>query len=548
MRRVVFVVIASATLLLMSSTAGLTNDKQQALTVASHGDPFASCLVTGANALTSIAANFPDTELEPWVASNPANRRNLIGSYQQDRWTDGGAKGLVAAYSLNSGQSWKQVPLPFSECAGPFYGGNVLHYERASDPFDSIGKDGIAYAVSLSFSNNGDNAVGAARSTDGGRTWTNQQTIIADSGADPTLPFNDKESVTADPSAPGTAYAVWDRSFVAPCSAGPRALGSGQRPQTRISKERPAGTAGQNRTGTAAAAPAAAAPVCFVEPTYFSKTTDGGVHWSPPQVIVPTAAGEATISNQIVVNRQTGALYNFFTFFDNQGGISVELVISLDGGATWSGRQLVSSEDVVGISDPRNPFLAVRSGIIVNPAIDPRSGQLYVAWEASFNGSRNDEAVISTSPSGLTGSWSPPSLISPPGDPGAFIPQIDVNQRGQVGALFYDFRNLTAGTPASILPTDTWFRRTNGPGVAFSHEEHLGRFNMLMAPVAGGFFVGDYEGLVAQQDNSFLAFFSQSVCADVSCPASGNGIGAPTHAPDPQDIFATTTGGGDGQN
>jgi len=544
MRRVVSVVIASATLLLMSSTGGLTNDNERALTVASHGDPFASCLAIGAD---SLGVNYPDTELEPWVAANPANRRNLIGSYQQDRWLDGGAKGLVAAYSFNTGQSWNQVPLPFSECAAPFYRGNVLHYERASDPWNSIGVDGIAYAVSLSVSfSSGDNAVGAARSTDGGRTWTNQQTIIADSGSDPTLPFNDKESVTADPQIPGTAYAVWDRSFLAPCSAGARApSSSSQRLQTRKSKERPAGTAGVNRAGTSAAA---ATPICFVEPTYFSKTTDGGVHWSSPKVIVPTAPDEATISNQIVVNHKRGALYNFFTFFDSQGGISVELVISLDGGTTWSGRQVVSSEDVVGVSDPRNPSLFVRSGIIVNPAIDPRSGQLYVAWEASFNGSRNDQAVISTSLSGQTGTWSPPSLISPPADPGAFTPQIDVNQLGQVGATFYDIRNLKPSTPASILPTDTWFRRTDGPGVSFGHEEHLGRFNMLMAPVAGGFFVGDYEGLVAQQDNSFLAFFSQPDCADVSCPASGNGIGAPTHAPDPQDIFASTIGDQVGQH
>jgi hypothetical protein len=75
MRRVVTVVIASATLLLLSSTAGLTNDKEPALTVASHGDPFASCVGIGAN---SIGVNYPDTELEPWVAANPANRRNLL--------------------------------------------------------------------------------------------------------------------------------------------------------------------------------------------------------------------------------------------------------------------------------------------------------------------------------------------------------------------------------------------------------------------------------------------------------------------------------------
>jgi hypothetical protein len=536
MRRAVFGVIAAATLVLMSSTAGLTNDRQRPSTVASQGDPFASCLGVGAN---SVGVNYPDTELEPWVAANPANRRNLIGSYQQDRWLDGGAKGLVAAYSFNGGQSWKPVPLPFSECAAPFYGGNVLHYERASDPWQSIGKDGIAYAVTLSFSNNGDNAVGAARSLDGGRTWTNQQAIIADSAA----AFNDKESVTADPRLPGTAYAVWDRAFLAPCPLGLHPKSQTSSTRVRTSTERPAAATIQNRAGTSAAA---AAAQCIFQPTFLSRTTDSGVHWETPQIIVPTAPNEATLGNVVVVNRQSGALYNFFTFFDANGAASAELAISTDNGSTWGGRQVVSNEDIVSIFDPRNHFLTVRSGAIVSPAIDPNSGQLYVAWEdARFNGDLNDQAVISTSPTGLTGSWSAPSQISPPGDPGAFNPMIDVNQLGQVGATFYDIRNLKPSTPTSILPTDTWFRRTDGPGVVFGHEEHLGRYNILMAPVAiGGFFVGDYEGLVAQPDNSFLAFFSQSDCADVGCPASGNGIGALTHAPDPQDIFASTVGGG----
>jgi hypothetical protein len=135
-RKLLPVVIAAAALVLLSSTAGLSNNSDRAAGVASQGDPYAGCLVTGANTLTSIAVVNPDTELEPWVAANPANGRNLIGTYQQDRWNDGGAKGLVAAFSTNSGRSWTPVPLPFSECAAPFYHGNVLHYERASDPLD----------------------------------------------------------------------------------------------------------------------------------------------------------------------------------------------------------------------------------------------------------------------------------------------------------------------------------------------------------------------------------------------------------------------------
>jgi len=537
-------VFGAVFVVLLSSTAALTNNnndnRASEATVASHGDPFATCMVIGANTVTSIAVNYPDTEPEPWLASHPGNSRILVGSYQQDRWNDGGAKGLVAAYSSNGGNTWKSVPLPFSQCAAPYYGGNVLHYERASDAWNSIGVDGIAYAVSISFSNDGTNAVGAARSTDGGRSWTNQQAVIADGAA----AFNDKESVTADPKLPGTAYIVWDRSFVGPCPPGQRAKsGIPASQQRRLSKERPAGSARSSGIKTPA-------QTCFFQPTFFSRTTDGGITWEAPRPIAATAPDEATLGNVIVVNHQTGALYDFYTHFDATG-VAVELVISTDKGTTWSNPQVVSDEQVTGVFDPRNRSeITVRSGDIVSPAIDPNSGQLYVAWEDSrFNGGQNDQAVISTSSTGLTGTWTPPSLISPPGDPAAFTPTIDVNRLGEVGALFYDLRNLKPSTPPSILPTDTWFRRTDGPGLTFTHEVHLGSYNMLMSPVAiGGFFVGDYEGIAARPDSSFAAFFTQAVCGDVSCPSGGNGIGAPSQAPDSQNVYASTIGKADNQD
>jgi hypothetical protein len=80
----------------------------------------------------------------------------------------------------------------------------VLQYERTSDPWVSIGPDGTAYAVSLPF--DADfirNGLGAAVSHDGGRTWVHQRDIdplVA--SADTFNPADDKESVTADPSAP----------------------------------------------------------------------------------------------------------------------------------------------------------------------------------------------------------------------------------------------------------------------------------------------------------------------------------------------------------
>ena len=34
---------------------------------------------------------FVNAEVEPWIAVNPANPTNLVGVWQQDRWTDGGS-------------------------------------------------------------------------------------------------------------------------------------------------------------------------------------------------------------------------------------------------------------------------------------------------------------------------------------------------------------------------------------------------------------------------------------------------------------------------
>jgi len=50
----------------------------------------------------------------------------------------------------------------------------------------------------------------------------------------------------------------------------------------------------------------------YFGPALLSKTTDFGATWSTPRVIVGGASQDQTIGNQIVINRQTGALYNFF--------------------------------------------------------------------------------------------------------------------------------------------------------------------------------------------------------------------------------------------
>src|SRR6266702_1583830 len=432
---------------------------------------YATCTIGGPG------TNYVNAEVEPYVAVNPANTSNIIGVWQQDRWSNGGAHGLVAGVSTDGGSTWTKVSLPFSQCAGG------LDYQRASDPWVSFGPDGTAYAVSISFDGSDNkNAVGAATSTDGGQTWDHLQTIVSYTSNGGQF-FTDKESVTADPVKAGTAYTVWD-TLVAPT-------------------DRP-----DDNPHTSA----------FTGDAYFSQTTNGGRTWSTPKVIVHTKQNTQTIGNQIVVDPRNGTLYDFFDLILHPTGVAfnVAFVKSTDGGATWSAPQIISTLGTAFVTDP-NTGQAIRTGdIIPEPAIDSASGQLYVVWQdARFTKGKFDEVALSTSSDGGA-TWSTPIRVNsymPPNPPG-FTPSINVNATGTVGITFYDFRNLT--TQTTTLPTDYWSVTSTNHGASFGNETHIaGSFDMLRAPFASGFFVGDYESL-GTSATSFQPFFVQANSGNTS--------------------------------
>src|SRR5260370_31344332 len=139
---------------------------------------------------------YVNAEVEPYVAINPANALNIVGEWQQDRWNTGGAHGLVAGYSFDGGQTWGETPLPFSACAK---GG--LSYERASDPWVSIGPDGTIYANAISFDiiTTTRNAVAGATSSDGGKTWQNLSVLVSYDATQESQLSTDHNAITAAP-------------------------------------------------------------------------------------------------------------------------------------------------------------------------------------------------------------------------------------------------------------------------------------------------------------------------------------------------------------
>jgi Neuraminidase (sialidase) len=487
------VVVSAAVLLLGTASPASAYQYSVGSPVPASGpSPFAGCAV-GAFGPSSV--NYPNTEVEPFVAVNPTNPANFIGVFQQDRWNDGGAHGLVASRSLTAGTSWTESWAEFTACSG---GTGQNAYERSSDPWVTFDPNGNAYQISLSTSDVLEtSAILTSKSTDGGATWSSPTTLIRDTTG---LHFNDKESITADPTRAGYVYAVWDRGT----------LPGGSRSQT--SEAHSAAYRGQ---------------------PMFSRTTDGGATWTTP--IAMSNQNMFTIGHQIAV-LPDGTLVDAFMNFrgsgrqpsDNQTFEAV--MISRDAGLHWSQPIKIANYvwppgcefELVCDPDTGQP---VRAGhYIPDIGVDRITGAVYVVWaDARFSGGTRTDIVLSRSTDGGRG-WSIPAKVNQtPVPAAAFNGVVEVSSDGTVGVEYYDFRNNTA---APGLPTDVFLAHSHDGGATWSEQHIDGSFDMENAPVARGYFLGDYQGLTTI-GRDFLLFYSRTSAAANSADIAAVRVTAP---------------------
>jgi hypothetical protein len=399
--------------------------------------------------------------VEPYLAINPSNPSNLVGAWQQDRWSDGGAHGLVAGSSMDGGKTWKRHKLPLSVCAGGTQanGGN---YARASDPWVSISPDGTAYVISISFTGatlqpGSSGGVLVSRSRDGGVAWSEAATLIHDGAS----AFNDKETITADPTDSHFVYAVWDRL---------------------------------TRSNHGAA--------------MFARTTDGGSTWETATAIYDPGVGNQTLGNEIVV-ASDGTLVDVFEEIDNTSNnmdaiADIRMITSTDHGVTWSAPVTIASDQSVGASDPNTGKL-IRSGAGLAQMAAGPGGTLAVVWEDGRFSKGNHDGIAYAGSSDDGAHWSKPVEINSVHGVSAFTPSVAVLADGTVGVSYFDFRNDVAG---ATLPTDYWFTSSTD-GVHWSEQHISGPFDLALAPDAEGLFIGDYQAL-GTVGSTFVPFFVQT--------------------------------------
>jgi len=443
----------------------------------------ASPFVAGCEGAPQTGTVFRSAEVEPWVDSNPADEDNLVGDWQQDRWSNGGASGNLSAYSLDGGASWTTPPISaapdtgqakFSRCTG----GNAANggdFERATDPWVSFSPNGVAHQVALGI-NDSDvaNAVLTSRSSDNGANWEDPVVVKFDDQANF---FNDKETLTADPTDSDFVYVTWQRIVAPSLHASARA-------------------------GERAAA--------FRSIAWFARSDDNGTSYDVVKPILDPGNKAQTIGNQIVV-LPNGDLVMIFNLIRNVGapanrGFTAAVMRSTDKGDTWSAPIEIDRMITNGVTDPADGHDVRTGDLIPQIAVDEESGALYAVWQDDRFTGEEQIAFSSSTNGGLT--WSPTQRISTVGGGNqAFTPTVRVADDGTVAVQHYDFRFDDPSTTPP-LTTDVWLLRSADGGDSWTEErvgsgtpgvvtpgDGTGSFDMATAPDAGGYFVGDYAGL-----------------------------------------------------
>ena len=295
------------------------------------------------------------------------------------------------------------------------------------DPSIDVDRNGNFFFAQLGEDTNGNGTVQVNKSTDGGRTWANAAVAAVDDGSD-------KEWLAVGPDpfhkSQDNVYVTWT-SF--------QPTGSELR---------------------------------------FTKSTDGGQTWTSKTLFAPGPDPDPThpqnfiqFSNP-VVDSITGTLYIPFVHFSNADTDFIQLLVSRDGGNTFS----FATFNVPGALDPTllpivqpgeftdcgggglRLVLHIGSNIgggrfglaryvqstrlIVQPGIAARAGVVYLAWNQStspFFGdpSGNSNIMFMRSEDGGT-TWTSPLQVNASGDPHHVHPSLTIDDDPQsVHIAFY---------------------------------------------------------------------------------------------------------------
>ena len=437
---------------------------------------------------------------EPHIAMNPRDHSNLVaGSKTYVNLANYLFKiGMYA--SFDGGRTWTdtgQLPgYPVAspaDCPNPPSGGSfsAACEFTTSDIWTTFDDEGTAYAFVLVAAGGAQAATGwgmnVHRSTDGGRSWSLPITVHDHNGGlFKEFFLDDKNAIAVDnytqagpvvglPNRPGdghvgTLYACWNLDDT---------------------------TSGVHQD------------------VVVTTSSDGGTTWAQPLVV--SLGEDLEIGCQIAIAPSGAVFVSWFHYTPTMAGAPGQMVVvrSDDHGVTWTPPVLVAQVNPLPTKLPGSRF---RNLSIPAMAVSPADGSVYITWadyHTAADGTKDGDILVSKSTTGGV-VWSAPIRVDQDAignGKDQFQPQIAITASGQVNISYFDRRN----DPDNFY-IDVYLSRSDDGGATWTDTRVTQKMwdPSINPPISGsGEFIGDYQGLVADDDNA-IPFWNDTHLAQLA--------------------------------
>lgn len=225
----------------------------------------------------------------------------------------------------------------------------------------------------------------------------------------------------------------------------------------------------------------------------YSKTSDGGLTFSPPQRI-SFYAGDCIDSDNTVEGAvpAIGPLGELYVAWAGPKGLVFQR--SLNGGATWLPQELIIGA-IPGGWDYNISGLMRANGLpftFCDLSNGPHKGTIYINWSDQRNGANDGDVwIIKSTDGGNT--WTTPLRVNNdvPGKQ-QFMSAMTIDQvTGYVYVVFYDRRNFSSTTK-----TDVYMAISKDGGVTFNNY----KINTTTFAPTTNIFFGDYINISAHNN------------------------------------------------
>ncbi|MBS0659891.1 MAG: exo-alpha-sialidase [Verrucomicrobia bacterium] len=388
-------------------------------------------------------------QAEPHALRNRFDPDVILATFQEGRFTNGGAITCGYGLSTDGGKTWTRALIP---SLGTGQGGI---YQRATDPVAGFRRDG---------------------------------TLVLNTLASVTAAF-EVAAVTISRAAPGGAFGTPIEVYRGPSDGS-------------IFPDKNWMAINTNASGLAAGRilvtwtqflPGDNDP----SPIVRSYSDDGGNTWTPPAPI--HAAGTFSQGSQPVFLPDGRAAVVYWNF--GQPGLGgtdhrVECVTSADGGVTWNAPVRAANATLYG--EP-----AIRTGAFLPSAVaDESSASIYVTYVSQQSGTPRVMFVRSRD-AGAT--WDAPVVASDNPGTGLFNPAITVSPDGTRVVIVFHDRRLN---PNSTTLYDTFVAQSFDGGTTWQPNLRVSSVtsDASLAPLTGaGYMVGDYLGIAGPRGSQIPA-------------------------------------------